>query len=140
MAGRWLVKTEPGSFSFAALQREGKTIWDGVRNPVAAKHLRGMSPGDLVFVYHTGSERAVVGVARVTKAPHPEPGDPKWVAVGLEPVRALDAPVPLSAIREESSWKGLGLVRTPRLSVMPVSEEAWQSVERLSKSPAATGK
>jgi predicted RNA-binding protein with PUA-like domain len=135
MAQRWLVKTEPGSYSYSDLERDKKTSWTGVRNPVAAKHLRAMRSGDVVLVYHTGKEKAVVGVARVSKPAYPEPGadDPRWVAVDLEPLRALPAPVALSALRAEPACKDFALVRVPRLSVMPVPDEAWDVVERRAK-------
>jgi predicted RNA-binding protein with PUA-like domain len=128
---RWLVKTEPDAYSFADLVRDRRTTWDGVKNALAQTHLRAMKPGDEVFVYHTGSQKSVVGVARVTKAPQPDPaGGPKAVSVELEPLRALAAPVPLSAIREEPRCADLALVRVPRLSVMPIPADAWDAIER----------
>ena len=128
---RWLVKTEPDAYSFDDLVRDRRTTWDGVKNALAQTHLRAMKPGDEVFVYHTGSQKSVVGVARVAKAPQPDPaGGPKAVAVELEAVRALAAPVALSAIREEPRCADLALVRVPRLSVMPIPPDAWDAIER----------
>jgi predicted RNA-binding protein with PUA-like domain len=131
MAQRWLVKTEPDSYSFSDLVRDKRTTWDGVRNPVAQGHMRSMRPGDPVFVYHTGKEKAVVGIAKVAKAPVPDPVlGGKAVSVELEPVRALPAAVPLSAIRGEPTCDGLPIVRQPRLSVMPMPDAAWDAIER----------
>jgi len=128
---RWLVKTEPDAYSFADLVRDRRTTWDGVKNPLAQSHLRGMKAGDEVFVYHTGSQKSVVGVARVTQAGKPDPASgPKGVAVELEAVRALASPVPLSAIRAEPRCADLPLVRVPRLSVMPIPADAWDAIEK----------
>jgi predicted RNA-binding protein with PUA-like domain len=138
MPKRWLVKTEPESYSFADLVRDRKTRWDGVRNPVAANHLRAMQPGDEVLVYHTGKEKSVVGVARVAKPPYADPtaDGGNWVAVDLEAVRPLDAPVALADLRKETACRDFALVRVPRLSVMPVPDEAWTVVDRRSKKTA----
>jgi predicted RNA-binding protein with PUA-like domain len=134
----WLVKEEPGSYSFDRLVKDGGTTWSGVRNPLAQKHLRSMRPGDRVFYYHTGSERAIVGTARVATEPKPDPGDPagRRVAVELVPIAALPQPVPLAALKAEDAFADHPLVRIGRLSVMPVSDREWKVVERL----AAAGK
>ena len=124
-ANRWLVKTEPSTYSFADLQREKRTRWDGVSNPVALKHLRGMAKGDEVMVYHTGDEKAIVGLARVAGAPYPDPKDPKLVVVDLEAVRPLPNPIPLSKIKADRRFAELPLVRMGRLSVMPIPAETW---------------
>jgi predicted RNA-binding protein with PUA-like domain len=135
---RWLVKSEPESYSFSDLVRDGRTTWDGVRNALAQSHLRSMKPGDDVFVYHTGSEKSVVGLARVAAAPKPDPaGGAKAVAVELEAVRPLAAPVALSAIREDPACAELPLVRAPRLSVMPIPAEAWDAILRRSAARVA---
>jgi predicted RNA-binding protein with PUA-like domain len=125
--GRWLVKTEPAAYSFARLQADRRTVWDGVSNPLALKHLRAMAAGDEVLVYHTGDERAVVGVARVAGEPYPDPkaGDPKLTVVDLEPVRPLPRSVPLAAIKQDPAFAAFALVRMGRLSVMPVPAELW---------------
>lgn len=130
MAGHWLLKTEPGTFSWADLVRDGRAVWDGVRNPVALGHLRAMRPGDQALVYHTGGEKAVVGVCRVVSEPYPDPkaGDPRLVAVDIEPVRSLGSPVSLARIKADARFAGFALVRLPRLSVMPVTPEQWTAI------------
>jgi predicted RNA-binding protein with PUA-like domain len=127
---RWLLKTEPTDYAYADLVREGRVVWDGVRNALAQKHLRTMGAGDDVLVYHTGGEKAVVGLARVTAAPHPDPADPKGkrVAIELAPVSAAKTPVPLAAIRAEPRCADLALLRISRLSVMPVPDDAWKAI------------
>lgn len=124
----WLLKTEPATFSFADLVRERRSVWDGVSNPVALKHLRAMKVGDEAFVYHTGKEKAVAGIAKVVKAAYPDPkaDDPKLVVVDLSPVRPLARPVTLAAIKADPRFAGWELVRVPRLSVMPVSADQWE--------------
>ncbi len=125
---RWLLKTEPTTFSYADLVREKRSVWDGVANPVALKHLRAMQAADEVFIYHTGKEKAVVGIAKVVKGAYPDPkaGDPKLVVVDLVPVRPLEGPVTLAAIKADPRFAGWELVRLPRLSVMPVSDDQWK--------------
>lgn len=125
---RWLLKTEPTTFSYADLVRERRSVWDGVANPVALKHLRAMQVADEVLIYHTGKEKAVVGIAKVVKAAYPDPkaNDPRLVVVDLEPVRPLESPVTLAAIKADARFAGWELVRVPRLSVMPVSADQWQ--------------
>jgi len=139
----WLVKEEPGSYSFAQLVEDGGTTWSGVRNPLAQKHLRSMRRGDRVLYYHTGQERAVVGTARVASEPKPDPGDPagRRVAVEIVPVAPLPQPVPLSTLKAEPVFADHPLVRIGRLSVMPVSDREWKAVERLAGAgKAASGK
>lgn len=128
---RWLVKTEPADYAYDHLERAGRDVWDGVRNPQAQAYLRRMRPGDLVLVYHTGGERAVVGVAEVASAPYPDPRDPRLAVVDLVPVRRLPRPVPLADLRRHPACAGWALLRQPRLSVMPVSEAQWAAVEEL---------
>src|SRR5438876_6658774 len=101
MARSWLFKTEPSAYSFAQLTAEGRATWDGVKNPLALKHLAAVAKGDRVFVYHTGKEKAVVGVARALGAAYTDPkqSDPKLLVVDLEPLRALAKPVPLAAVK-----------------------------------------
>jgi predicted RNA-binding protein with PUA-like domain len=129
-ARRWLLKTEPSDYAYADLEREKRTTWDGVANNLALVHLRSMRPGDPVLVYHTGSEKSVVGLARVASPPRPDPrlSSAKRVVVDLEAVARLEKPVTLRAIRDDPRCRDLGLVRLPRLSVMPVSEEAWDAI------------
>ncbi|HZP41547.1 MAG TPA: EVE domain-containing protein [Candidatus Binatia bacterium] len=135
MAGRWLVKTEPGAYAFAQLERDGRTVWDGVKNALALKHLAAFAKGDQVLVYHTGDEKAAVGIARVVRGPYPDPKqkDPRLVVVDLEAVAALPHPVPLAAMRANRKLAGFDLLRLPRLSVMPVSAAHWAEITRMAK-------
>ena len=129
----WLVKEEPEHYSFADLERDGKTAWSGVRNPLAQKHLKSMQKGDRVFVYHTGNERAVVGVARVAGAPYVDPADQagKLWAVDIVPVKRLPHPVTLAAVKADTAFAAFPLVRMPRLSVMPVGDAEWKAIEQM---------
>ena len=123
----WILKTEPSTYSFADLQKAGRTTWDGVANPVALKHLREMAAGDEVMIYHTGDEKAVVGLARVVRAAYPDPKQPegRLVVVELEPGEPLAAPVTLKAIKADPAFADLALVRQGRLSVVPVPASLW---------------
>lgn len=126
----WLLKIEPHDYSYADLVRDGRAMWDGVRNHTAQRHMRSMRPGDLAFIYHTGKEKAIVGIAEVMTLAYPDPtaDGPKWQAVDVVAREALPRPVTL---QETKSWPELAeweLVRLPRLSVMPVPEHAWQIV------------
>jgi len=125
----WLLKTEPSTYSFDTLEKEGRAVWDGVANPVALKHLRSMAAGDQALIYHTGAEKQVVGVAKVTRGGYPDPqrDDPKLVVVDLAPVRRV-RPVTLAAIKADSRFADWELVRLPRLSVMPVSPERFKLI------------
>lgn len=124
----WLVKSEPEEYSFAQLMQEGVARWDGVRNPQAQKYLRAMQVGDLVLYYHTGAERAIVGLAEVVRAAYPDPADPRYGVVDLRAVRPFSRPLTLQAIRKEPLFSSWALVRQPRLSVMPVPESLWQVI------------
>jgi predicted RNA-binding protein with PUA-like domain len=128
MPNYWLLKTEPSTYSFAQLVQDQKTVWDGVRNALALSHLRKMKKGDRALVYHTGAEKAVVGIARLSADAYPDPkvGDPQVVVVDLAPERALARPVPLAAIKADPLLQGMPLVRISRLSVMPVTPEEWK--------------
>jgi predicted RNA-binding protein with PUA-like domain len=119
----WLVKQEPEDYSWVTFAKERKAAWTGVRSFPARKNLRGMHKGDLVLFYHSGSGKEVVGVARVLKEAYPDPTDKQgeWVAVDLEPVKALGRPVTLTQIRADSTLKEILLVRQSRLSVMPLT-------------------
>jgi len=134
--GRWLFKEEPEHYSYTDLEREKKAVWDGVSNALARQHLRQVCVGDRVFFYHTGKEKAIVGEMRVVGGPRPdaEEDDPKSVVVEVEPVRALARAVSLAEIKEDPLLAGWELVRLPRLSVMPVSEQQWRRVEELGRS------
>ena len=119
----WLLKTEPGTYSYDDLEREGRTVWDGVTNPVALKNLRAMKAGDTAFVYHTGDERAVVGRAEVVKAayPDPRPGHDRLVVVELRAAGRLPRPVTLGEIKKLALFADSPLVRQGRLSVVPLT-------------------
>jgi len=132
----WLLKTEPGTYSHADLERDGKTRWHGVTNPVALKNLRRMAKGDAAFVYHTGDEKAVVGMARIASAPYPDPKDKsgKLVVVDLAPDRALERPVTLAAVKADPAFADFALVRVPRLSVMEVPPRLAQRILKLAGS------
>jgi predicted RNA-binding protein with PUA-like domain len=123
----WLMKSEPGVYAWDDLVRDKATEWDGVRNPTARLHLRAMNKGDEAFFYHSGDERQVVGIMRVTREARPDPKDPNWVSVAVEPVRPL-GPVTLKAIKAEPSLAKMELVRLSRLSVSPVRDEDWKKV------------
>ena len=123
----WLLKTEPSSYSFADLQQEGRTVWDGVRNAQALIHLRAMHAGDRALIYHSGAERAVVGTATIISEPYTDPqtGDTRHAVVEVRPDSPALRPVPLTTIRAEAVFATIALVRQPRLSVMPVTPEQW---------------
>src|SRR5687768_7281023 len=124
----WLVKTEPEAFSWGDLVRAGRTVWDGVRNYQARNNLQAMKTGDLVLVYHSVSEKAIVGLAKVDKEAYPEPGadSPQWVSVDLVPVRDFKDPVTLSQMKADQRLQNLGLLRQSRLSVMPVTASEFE--------------
>ena len=124
----WLMKSEPESYGWDDLVRDGGTEWDGVRNNAARLHLRSMKPGDEAFLYHSMSDKAVVGIMRVVSEPHPDPKDPDWVAVRVEPVRKLERPVTLAVIKAEPALAEMELIRQSRLSVAPVRAEEWDKI------------
>ena len=128
MPNYWIVKTEPSTYSFDDLTRQKTAVWDGVKNNLALKHLRQMKPGDRVLVYHTGDEKAVVGVAEVASEAYPDPmqKDPKLAVVDLKAGERLPRPVPLAEIKKERAFADLALVRIGRLSVMPASPDQYK--------------
>ena len=125
---RWLIKSEPESYSWDDLIRDSRTEWDGVRNNAARLHLRAMKQGDEAFFYRSLVEPAVVGIVRVTRGPGPDPRDPSWVSVEVEPVRPLERPVTLKAIKTEPSLAAMELIRQSRLSVAPVRDKEWARI------------
>jgi predicted RNA-binding protein with PUA-like domain len=133
MSRRWLVKSEPSAYSYDTLSEDGRAVWDGVVNSLALRHLGAMAAGDEVLVYHSGNEKAIVGVARVARAAYPDPDvdDARRLVVDLVPVRHLPRTVSLSQLKREAAVAEWELVRMPRLSVMPVPDEAWDVIERL---------
>ena len=129
----WLMKEEPSHYSYDDLARDGRTSWTGVRNPLAQKHLRAIRSGDRIFFYHTGNEKAVVGLARAAGAAYPDPADKtgKLYAVDVEPVRKLTSPVTLASIKADKAFASFPLVRLSRLSVMPVTDDEWKRIEAM---------
>ncbi len=129
----WLLKTEPGDYSWDQLERAGRVLWDGVRNPAALRNLGAMKLGDRVLVYHTGDEKAVVGLAEVVRAAYPDPKYPdgKLVVVDLEPRARLGRPVTLAAMKALAEFRESPLARQGRLSVVPITAAQWKAVEAL---------
>jgi predicted RNA-binding protein with PUA-like domain len=130
MAAKWLLKSDPEHYSFSDLERDGKTVWDGIANNLALKNLRNVQCGDLVMVYHTGREGAVVGMAEAASDPYPDPQqkDPRLAVIDLKAKEKLTRPVTLDEIKQSSALKNFDLVRLPRLSVMPVSDLQWNTI------------
>ncbi|MBX7126004.1 MAG: EVE domain-containing protein [Cyclobacteriaceae bacterium] len=129
----WLVKTEPDTYAWGDLVKEKTGTWDGVRNFQARKNLQNMKKGDLVLIYHTGDEKAVVGIAKVVKEGYPEPKDKDWTAVDLSPVKQLKRAVALSEIKASKKLAAMVLVKVSRLSVQPVREEEFDWIVALSE-------
>lgn len=127
----WILKTEPSTYSLADLERERRTRWDGVSNPVAVKHLRNMRKGDRALIYHTGDDKAIVGLARIVSDGYPDPTDEKLAVADLEFERAVPAPVALAAVKAEPAFAESGLVRQGRLSVVPVPDAQWNRLLRM---------
>ena len=123
----WLMKSEPGSYSWDDLVRDGGTEWDGVRNNAARLHLKAMKAGDEAFFYHSMADKAVVGIMRITRGARADPKDQEWVSVAVEPLRPI-GPVTLKAIKAEPKLAKMELIRQSRLSVAPVREEEWRTV------------
>ncbi len=130
----WLVKEEPTHYGFDALVKDKKAVWSGVRNALAQKHLRTIRKGDRIFYYHSGDERAVVGIVKAVSDAYPDPEDPsgKYVAVDVVPVKRLPRPVTLAEVKADPGFKDFPLVRIGRLSVMPVTDAEWARIERMS--------
>lgn len=131
MPAHWILKTEPSTYSFDRLVEERKTVWDGVSNPVALRNLREMAVDDQVMIYHTGDVKAVVGLARVTRAAYPDPKDPKLAVVEVEAGNRLPHAVTLASIKADPAFADLALVRMGRLSVVPVNPEQWKRLMQL---------
>lgn len=131
----WLVKEEPSNYNFATFLTDGRTTWTGVKNPLAQKHLSTIKKGEKVFYYHTGDEKAVVGIAKALGDAYPDPADQSGRAhvVDLAPVKALARPVRLAEIKADPFFASFALVRMSRLSVMPVSNEEWLRIEEMSR-------
>jgi predicted RNA-binding protein with PUA-like domain len=129
----WLLKSEPHVYSYADLERDGTTVWDGVNNNLALKHIRTMLPKDLALIYHTGNERQAMGIAEVTSTAYADPklNDPKRAVVDIRVVKVLPQPVTLAQIKQDPSFEGFDLLRISRLSVVPVSAAHWQRILHL---------
>ena len=131
----WLLKTEPGTYSYDDLERERKTVWNGVTNNLALKNIRSMAKGDLAFIYHTGDEKSIVGIAEIVSSPYPDPKakDPRLVVVDLQPKEKLRKPVSLAEVKANKGFADFALVRIGRLSVMPVSPAQWKALLAMSR-------
>jgi predicted RNA-binding protein with PUA-like domain len=129
----WLLKSEPQDYSYTDLKQTERTVWNGVKNPLALKYLRTMQPTDEALFYHTGKERRVVGIAQILSLPYPDPAldDPKLVVVDIRAVRSLPQPVTLAQIKQSGNFADFDLIRLPRLSVVPVSAQYWQQILQL---------
>lgn len=132
---KWLFKEEPTHYNFDDLKKDDGTSWTGVKNPLAQKHLRSVAKGDLIFYYHTGDEKAVVGVMKAAGDAYPDPKDRsgKLHAVDVVPVKKLARPVTLADIKADRRFADFALVRISRLSVMPVSEAHWAAIEKMAQ-------
>jgi predicted RNA-binding protein with PUA-like domain len=132
---RWLVKEEPSNYNFDQFLADGSTVWSGVKNPLAQRNLRSMKKGDRVFYYHTGNEKAIVGTAKVTAAAYPDPKEKsgKLMVVELAADKKLKRPVTLAEIKAAGRFADFPLVRLPRLSVMPVTDDQWDAIEAMAR-------
>ncbi len=128
----WLFKIEPGCFSYADLEQAGSTVWDGVSNALALKHLRSVATGDRVLLYHTGKEKAIVGIMEVTSGPRADTANDKAVVVDVKPLKRLARPITLAEIKADPFFAEWELVRMSRLSVMPVKPAVWKKIESFS--------
>jgi predicted RNA-binding protein with PUA-like domain len=131
----WLLKTEPDCYAWDNLVADKRTAWDGVANALALKHIRTMKKGDTALIYHTGGERAAVGIAEIVSAPYADPkeGDERLVVVDLKPKQKLDRPVSLDEFKADKTFAGWDLLRIGRLSVVPVPDPMWKRVLELAK-------
>ena len=129
----WLVKSEPGTFSWDDLVRDKKTVWDGVRNFQARNNLKNMKKGDLAFFYHSGEDKAIVGIGKIIKEGYPEPNDNDWIAVDIAPDKKLKKPVTLAQIKADKRLVNMVLVKASRLSVQPVKAEEFDLILALSE-------
>src|SRR2546422_11091611 len=127
----WLIKEEPEHYNYASLERDRRTVWSGVKNPLAQKHLRTIRKGDRIFYYHTGKEKAVVAVAKAASDAYRDPKDATLAVVDVVPERRLGRPGTLAAIQSDGAFASFPLVRISRLSVMPVTDAEWTRIEKM---------
>ncbi|MEH2269787.1 MAG: EVE domain-containing protein [Nostoc sp.] len=129
----WLLKTEPENYSYFDLERDGSTVWDGVNNSLALKHLRNMLSGDLTMIYHTGKERQIIGLAEIVSQPYIDPtlNDSKRAVVDVRALQRVHQPLTLAQIKQDNKFTDFDLLRLPRLSVVPVWEVYWQRLIEL---------
>jgi len=128
----WLLKTEPGTYSWSDLASKKRDRWDGIRNHQARNNLAAMSVGDAALIYHSGDDKSVMGAAKVSEAAYPEPGadDPRWLAVDIEAVRALTRPVTLAEMKKDPKLAGMALLKQSRLSVVPLTKAEYDTIVR----------
>lgn len=136
MVNYWLVKQEPSVYNYAVLEKEKKTVWDGVHNNLALKHLHSMKKDDRAFFYHTGDEKQTVGIIEITSNPYPDPKEDnkRFVVVDVKPVKPLKRPVTLEEMKKDTVFKNWELLRISRLSVMPVPKNIWDAIVKKSNS------
>lgn len=134
-ASHWLLKSEPNTYSYADLERDGSTVWDGVRNNAAALHLKAMKPGDLAFFYHSQEGKEIVAIAKITRAAFPDASDAsgRFVAVEIAPLRPLKKAVTLADMKAEPALADMAMLRQSRLSVSPVTEGQWATILKLAE-------
>ncbi len=135
MVNYWLVKQEPKSYNFSILKKDKKTVWDGVHNNLALKHINNMKKGDLILFYHSGDEKQVVGIMEVSSKPYsnPEETNERFVVVDVKYKKELQNPVTLSEMKKQKKFKNWELLRISRLSVMPIPKELWNSIIKITK-------
>ena len=133
MSNKWLLKSDPDTYGYSDLERDGNTVWDGVTNALALKHLREIKKGDALLIYHTGDEKAIVGLAEATSGAYPDPkaGDPKLAVIDIKPKKRVKRAVTLGEIKAMPEFASFALVRMSRLSVMPVGDPEWKKIVEL---------
>jgi len=129
----WLMKSEPSTYSWSDLERDKKATWDGVRNFQARNNLKAMKKDDLVFIYHSNEDKAIIGIAKISKENYPDPKAKDWIVVDITPVKKLTTPVSLAQIKSDKRFVEMVLVKSSRLSVQPVKKEEYELVIKLSE-------
>jgi len=131
--GHWVFLADPEDFGWTEIVRDGSAVWDGIKNARAQSNLRTTTPGDLALIYHTAPDKAIVGIAKVTSEPRPDPNAEGRVVVDVEPVKPLARPLPLSELKADDVLSGMSFVKMPRVAVQPVTPEQWSRVLELSQ-------